>query len=352
MVKIDEVYFEKIMTAMILIVLIILSFLLLKPILLSIISGLLLAFIFSPVYDKLNKRIKSKNLTAGILIGLLLLVIIIFLWFFIPLLIDQSFKIFQAVLQIDFVSLLKNLFPNFFASEQFSNQVSSVISSFIINSSNSITSSLTNIFLDLPAILMQLLVVLFTFFFVLRDKEEILEYIKSLLPFPKEIEKKLFDYSAEITKSVIYSHIFIGIIQGIIAGIGFFIFGVPNALFLTFLAAIFGILPILGTPVVWVPVAVFMFIGGNNVSAWGVIIFGLISSTIDNILRPIFIAKMTKVHSAIVLVSMIGGLFFFGILGLIIGPLVISYLIIILELYRKKPMQGILVHEVPKKDIK
>ncbi len=349
MVTISEAYFDKIMTAIILIVLIVFSFLLLKPILLSIIFGLLLAFVFMPVYDWIYKKTKSKNLSASIMIILLLLIIFLPIWFLTPILIDQSFKIFQTTLQIDFVTPLKNLFPKFFASEQFSTQISSVVSSFTIKTANSVTNAFTDILLNLPAISMHILVVLFTFFFTLRDRDEVGDYVRSLLPFPKEVEKKLFQYSSEITKSVVYGTILIGMLQGIIAGLGFFIFSVPNALFLTLLAVIAGILPILGTAIIWVPVFIFMLIAGNNLAAWGIFAFGMMSSWIDNILRPIFISKMTKIHSGIVLISMIGGAFFFGILGLVIGPLVIAYLLIILELYRKKPMPGLVIKEFEKK---
>ncbi|MGA2130315.1 MAG: AI-2E family transporter [Candidatus Pacearchaeota archaeon] len=348
MVKIDEEYFEKTMGLIIFLSLIVLSFLLLRPIILSIFSGLLLAFIFAPVYDWLYKRTKSKNLSAWLIMVIVFIIIFLVIWFLIPLLIDQSFKIFQAALQIDFTTLLKGLFPKLFTSPQFATQVSSALSSFILNTTNAITNSLTNMLVNLPTIALQLVVAFFTFFFVLRDKEEVLEYLKSLLPFPKEVEKKLFDHSSEITKSVIYSHIFIGMIQGLIAGVGFFIFGVPNALFLTILGVVAGILPIVGTPVVWIPVAIYMFIAGNTTAAWGVIIFGIISSIAENILRPIFVSRMTKMHSAVVLISMIGGVFFFGILGFIIGPLVIAYLLIILELYRKKPSPGLILQEPAK----
>jgi len=349
MTKIDEAYFNKVMTTIILIVLIILSFFILKPILLSIIFGLLLAFIFSPIYRFLYKKIKSKNLSASIMLILLLLIIFIPLWFLTPVLIEQSFKIFQTTLQIDFVTPLKNLFPKFFASEQFSTQISSVVSSFTIKTANSVTNAFTDILLNLPAISLHILVVLFTFYFTLRDGERVADYVKSLLPFPKEVEDKLFHYSSEITKSVLYGQIVIGILQGLIAGIGFFIFGVPNALLLTLLATLAGLFPIIGTAIVWVPVFIFMLIAGNNLSAWGVFAFGMTSSWIDNIIRPLFVSKMTKLHSGIVLISMIGGLFFFGILGFVIGPLVIAYLLVILELYRKKPMPGLVIQEFEKK---
>ena len=352
MANLDGAYFEKIMTAIIIIFLIILSFFLLKPILLAIITGLLLAFIFTPAYRWIYKKTKSKNLSATIIIVFLALIIIIPSWFLIPILITQSLKVIQATLQIDFVSLLKDLLPGLFRSEQLSAQISSSLTSFMATIADSITGSLTYIILNFPTLLLQLLVVFFTFFFVLRDQEEFSNYVKSLLPFPKEIERKLFTYSTDITKSVLFGQIIIGIIQGIIAGIGFIIFGVPNALFLMLLAIFMGIFPIVGTPVIWIPVAIYMFMAGNNFAGWGVCVFGIISSTIDNILRPIFVSKMTRVHSGIVLISMVGGLFLFGILGLLIGPLIVAYLLIILELYRKKSVHGLIIQEAEKSQTK
>ncbi len=348
MANLDGEYFEKIMTAIIIIVLVTISFFLLRPILFAIIIGFLLAFIFTPPYQWLHKKTKSKNLSASIIIVLLAVIILIPLWFLTPILITQSLRVIQGMVQIDFVSLLKSLVPGLFKSEQISAQISSALTSFASNLADSVTGSLSYVLLNFPTLSLQFLVVLFTFFFILRDQEEVADYIKSLLPFPKDIEKKLFEYSTDITKSVLYGQVVIGIIQGLTAGIGFIIFGVPNAIFLTLLGMLMGILPILGTPIVWIPAAVYMFIAGNHVAGWGVVIFGILSSTIDNILRPIFVSKMTKVHSGIVLISMVGGIFLFGILGIVIGPLIVAYLLIILELYRKKPVPGLIIQEEKK----
>lgn len=340
----EGAYFEKVMTAIIIIILITLAFLLLKPILLAIVWGLLLAFIFAPAYKWVYKKTKSENLSALLIILLLAVIIILPLWFLLPILITQSLKVVQATIQMDFVGLLQGLFPSLFRSEALAAQISASLTSFTNTVADSITGSLTYMILNFPTLTLHFLVVLFTFFYVLRDEEEISDYVKSLLPFPKHIEKKLFEYSTDITKSVLFGTIIIGIIQGLIAGIGFIVFGVPNAVFLTLVAMIVGILPIFGTPIVWMPAAIYMFIAGNDVGGWGVVAFGLISSTIDNVLRPIFVSKMTKVNSGVVLVSMIGGVLLFGILGFVIGPLVVSYLLIILELYRKKP-SGLIIQE-------
>ena len=86
---------------------------------------------------------------------------------------------------------------------------------------------------------------------------------------------------------------------------------------------------------------------GNTIAAIGILVFGAISSNVDNFLRPMIVSKRTNLHSAIVIIVMIGGLFMFGILGVILGPLILAYLIILLEVYRKKTFPNILIRETP-----
>lgn len=341
----NDIYYRRVMTAILLIFLIVLSFFLLKPVLISIIVALILAFVFSPVYDWLYEKTRSPNLSAGLIILFLILIILLPVWFLTPILINQSFEIFQATQQIDFVTPLQTIFPSLAASEQFSAEIGSILSSFTSNLANLMVNAFAKIILNFPTISLKLVVVLFTFFFVLRDKDIVVSYVQSLMPFSKEVEKKLFEHSKGITASVLYGQIVVGVAQGIIVSIGFFLFGVPNALLLALLATVAGILPIVGTTIIWVPVAIYMFIAGNTILAWGVIVFGLIASVIDNFLRPIIVSRRTKLHSGIVLISMIGGFFFLGILGFIVGPLIISYLLILLEIYRDKPIPRLIIKE-------
>lgn len=330
----EEAYFKRITSAIFLGVLILISFFMLRPILLSIFAGFILAYIFTPSFDFLNKYTKSKMASSIIISVLLVIVIILAFWYLTPTLISQSVKIFVVSQQMDFTAILKNFFPGFFESPEFTEQISNIINSFITKTTGSLMTSFANLITNLPTLSLQLLVVAFTFFFALKDQESIMSYVKSILPFSKDIERKLINYTKGITSSVIYGQIIIGIIQGIIVGIGLFIFKVPNALFLCLVTIFASIFPILGPFIVWVPVVVYLLVAGNNVSAWGVGIFGIFSSLIDNILRPIIVSKKTQMHSGIVLVGMIGGLIFFGILGLILGPLILAYLLVVLEIYR------------------
>ncbi len=339
-------YTRKAFSLIAIVFLLVLTFLIIKPIMVSIIVALVLAFVFAPVYDWLYKHTKSRNISAFAIILFLLAIIIIPIWFFTPILVNQAYEIYQLTLKIDFTSILKSIFPSLFASEQFATDVGGITSSFTSKIANNIVAYLAQIILNFPVIMIHLLVVFFTLFFVLRDRQKVIDYVKSVLPFPKEVEKRIFEYSSGITASLIYGQIIIGLIQGITLGIGLFIFRIPNALFLSLLAIFAGILPIIGTFIVWAPLLISLFItGAPTITILGVLFFGIISSSVDNIIRPIITSKRTKINSAILFVSMIGGLFFFGILGLILGPLIISYLIIFLEIYRGNEKPSILMEE-------
>ena len=187
------------------------------------------------------------------------------------------------------------------------------------------------------------MIVFFTFFYVLRDQEILFGFLKSLSPFSRDTERKFVEYSKGITGSVIYGYVVVGIIQGLIVGIGLFVFKVPNFLFLTLIAVILGVLPIIGTPLVWVPATFYLLLTGRTSAGIGMLIFGIISSTIDNILRPFFVSRRTNIPSAIILIGMVGGFLFIGIIGFILGPLILSYLLIILEIFRKRDLKNPLI---------
>ena len=344
----DEAYFRKISATVILAVLIILTFLLVRPILLSIIMGVILAFIFSPIYDKLYKLIKLKTLPIIIICIFMLALIILPIWFFTPSLIAQSIELYRASQQLDLVTPLQKIFPGLFASQEFSAQVGSIIQSFITNITNSLMNYFSKILLEFPIFILHIFVVFCTFFFVLRDKDSILDYIKSVLPFSKEVEKKLFSSTKDITYSVLYGQVILGSIQGVILAIGLFLFGVPNALLLSVLGVITGILPVLGPSLIGVPVVIHLLIAGNYFSAFGIILFTVAASWSDTILRPIIVSKKMKLNTGIVIIGMIGGFLLFGVLGFILGPLILAYLIIIIEIYRSKNLPGLLIQEPAK----
>jgi predicted PurR-regulated permease PerM len=333
---IKEKHFKTIAIVVVIGILFILSFLILKPILLSAIFGLILAFIFHPVYKKIYSFFKNKNLSALLICLAVIIIIVLPLWFLIPIMVKQVFEIYIGLQQTGFSEIIESMLPSF-SSQEFSKNIIIAINSFIGEIASSFLNKFTDILLNSPVILLNISLIIFVFFFGLRDGEDLVNYIQKISPLSKESEKRIFKQFKDITHSVIFGQFIVGLIQGIITGIGFFIFGVPNALVLTLIAAFVGILPIIGPWLVWAPVDIWLFLNGEFYAGIGILIYGvLIISWVDNLIRPLIVSKRTKINAGIILVSMVGGLLTFGVLGLILGPLIISYLLLLLEFYKNK----------------
>lgn len=337
----DENYFDKFITTIALIALFVLSFFVLQKILLSIFFGIILAFILYPVYKLINRRVNSPNISSLLICTALLILIAVPIWFLTPILLNQTFDLYVASQNLDIATPLKKVFPSLLSSSQFSSEIISLTHTLITKSANSLVNWASDILTDFLNISLQFLIVLFTLFYFLRDREKFTDYIKGLLPFSKDIEKKFFTQTNEITTAILYGQVVIGLIQGLIVGLGFFIFGVPNALVLTIFACIAGVLPILGTTVVWLPVAIYFVLQGSIFGGVGITFFGLFSNLVETFARPIWVSKKTSIHPAVILIGMIGGIFIFGFLGFILGPLILAYLFIILDLYRSKNKEGV-----------
>jgi len=318
-----------------------LAFLLLRPIIMSIIGGLILAYLFFPVHKFILKFVKERNVSAALVSLVAVLVIFVPLWFLLPILSTQLFQLFTSAQSIDLVGFMKAAFPK--ATDQFITQVSLSIQNGITKTLGSLFDSVVqNSFNNLPEILLQLFIVGTVFFFGLRDGEKLANFIASISPLNKNQEILIAKHFKNITDSVIYGNIIVGIIQGLFAGIGFLIFGIPHVALLTIIAIIFGILPVLGPIMVWAPLTVYLLANGQVSSAIGFLVYNaILVSGFENILRPYIVSRRTDVPTSIIFIGMIGGTMIFGLIGLLIGPLVLAYLLEILRAYRDKSLSSL-----------
>lgn len=312
----------------------VLGFLILKGIIIAIILALLLAYILHPVYNFLVKRIKWKDFAASILIVILVLAVAVPLWFLTPLLIRQTFETYTILQKTNFVDFLTH-FPSIFTSE-LAQIVGSSLQTLIGKAFTAFLNTMTNFLVNLPSLLLQFAVFIFTFYFAIRDSDKLKEYFAKLSPFSESTEKKLMAEFRGITNSIIYGHVLVGALQGILLGIGLFALGIPKALALTVVAIIVSIIPVLGSWIVWLPLSIFLIMSGQTSSGLFMFLYGLLFvSTIDNILKPLFISKNSNLNVALSVIGTIGGLYYFGIIGLVLGPLIIAYIMIIFDFYKQ-----------------
>ncbi len=177
-------------------------------------------------------------------------------------------------------------------------------------------------------LLLNICLMLYLTFFLLRDGKYLLELFIRALPLGDARERLLFAKLGEVTRATIKGNLVIALVQGSLGGLIFWILGIPGALLWGVVMAVLSLIPAVGPAIVWVPVSIYLFATGDNVKAIILIAFGMgVIGLIDNILRPILVGRDTKLPDYIVLLSTLGGLVLFGINGFVIGPLVAALFI-------------------------
>ena len=184
------------------------------------------------------------------------------------------------------------------------------------------------------AFLLNLFVMVYAMFFFFRDGEKILEKIFYYLPLRDEDEGLMLQRFASITRATVKGTLVIGIIQGALAGVAFWIAGIDGSAFWGTIMAILSIIPGVGAALIWVPAVIYLIVTGQVLAgllllAWCAAVVG----TVDNILRPILVGKDAKMPDLLILVGTLGGLFLFGPIGFIVGPIVCGLFLTVWEIY-------------------
>jgi predicted PurR-regulated permease PerM len=177
-------------------------------------------------------------------------------------------------------------------------------------------------------------VMFFTLFYFLIDGKRALKYLMQLSPLRDEHDKLLIKKFISISRATLKGTIVIGVLQGFLGGIAFWIAGIPSPAIWGLAMVLFSIIPMVGTAIIWIPAGIIMFLLGD---IWqGVFILSVgagIISVIDNVLRPKLVGHDTQMHPLMVFFATIGGISFFGLPGFIIGPIIVSLFLALGEIY-------------------
>jgi predicted PurR-regulated permease PerM len=172
-------------------------------------------------------------------------------------------------------------------------------------------------------------------FFFLRDGRMILALMRSLSPLSQEQEHRVIGHLKATSRGAILGVVVVPLAQGAVAMLGYWFFGVPNALLWGSVTVIACLIPLLGAPIVWVPISIFLFFTGPAWKAIALFVYGAaVISSIDNILKPMLLSGAARVHPLLGFLSVIGGTLAFGPAGLLVGPVILSLAISALHIYR------------------
>ncbi len=199
----------------------------------------------------------------------------------------------------------------------------------------------TVIFRNTVNLILQVVFMLFTLFYLFRDGDYFVEGLKGLLPVPPEEAAKIAEKVQQVIEATLYGSILTALAQGGLALIIYFILKVPSALLLGLLTTLASFIPLVGTAIVWLPVVLYFVFSGAYVKAIILLAYGsLFISQIDSLIRPYFIGGRTEIHNLFIFFSILGGLKFFGFLGVFLGPILVALSISVIEIYHLKLAEG------------
>ena len=187
---------------------------------------------------------------------------------------------------------------------------------------------------------------LFTMYYLFMQEEAFLAGLHRYLPFREKTMEELSESLRNNVNANVLGQGLVALVQGLLTGATLWIFGVPEPLFWTVIAFFMAFIPVLGTPLVWGPAAIYQFASGHNGQGIGILIVGVVVIiNIDNLLR-IWLAKyMGDIHPWVTLVGLTLGVEIFGIVGLVMGPLLLSYLIVLMQVFARE--NRVLQHLMP-----
>ncbi len=314
-----------------------------RPFLASLVLASIFAFIFQPVFRKLLTITKNReSLSALITTFIAIIIAIVPMAILGTLVLKELTELYQTLIKgengglISTIRLaaenLRNILPVNFDLD---------INQYAKQGLESLILNLGDIFSSFAKILINTLVFLISFFFLLKDGGRLKNYFVILSPLDDKDDEMIVKRLESAVLATVKGSLTIGLIQGALSGIGFALFGVPNPALWGSTAAIAALIPGVGTSLILVPAIFYLLLTGHTLAGLGLLAWGLTAvGLIDNLLGPKLIGRGMHLHPLIVFLAVLGGLSFFGPLGFLLGPLAISLCLALIDIYLSLKTSG------------
>ena len=313
----------------------------------SFLMAIFLAGIFSALARPLFRRLRKwfggrQNLAALATLMVIIVVILLPLIGLLGIVTGQALKVGQMVKpwiqkQIAepgaFSDLLVSI-PFYDQLQPYRNQIIEKAGELVGSLSGYLINNLSSGAKGTVSFLFSLFILLYTMFFFLLDGKKLLEKMLYYLPLQDRDEQRMLNKFTSVTRATLKGTAVIGILQGGAAGAAFWVVGIPSALFWGTVMTVLSIIPGIGTALVWGPAAIVLAAGGHWIKGIILVLFcGLVVGSVDNVLRPRLVGKDTSMHELMIFFGTMGGILMFGVMGIIIGPIVAALFVTIWDIY-------------------
>jgi predicted PurR-regulated permease PerM len=313
--------------------------LLLQPFSSAIVGAIVLAVVMQRPYDWLATKIPHRSTCAAVALVLVILAVIVPTFFLTQSLGEQALAAVTALRSTASQQKISDFIAN---RPALASRLEAFTDSIDINNAARATaaflaSRLVGLFGNSVRAITQLVVMLFLLFFLLRDRAISLISLRAIFPLREDETTELLERVGDTIFATAIGRLAIALVQGILAGLAFWVLGVPGVMLWAFTLTAFAMIPAFGAFLVWGPVAIYLGLNGHwgkaaLLAVWG----GLIVSTIDNILYPILVGSHLRAHTATILISILGGIAVFGPIGIVLGPVIFTIAATLLDIWRAR----------------
>jgi len=284
----------------------VLAFIVTWPYITPLVFAGIIAYFSHPVFDRLNKKLNSSTISALLICGFFAGIIIYLFNNGITFTLNEIWEIYSAVSS---------------KANSLSSNTQGIIQFF---ANNSIV-YLSNLAARLPYFVLSGVIFFLSLFYFLKDGRRIVHWAEDALPIPARKKMQVLTNIQQNVDAFVYVTLLIGLIQAIVAGFGFYMFGIGYPLMAAFAAGTLSFLPVIGPYALYLTASLIIFAAGDTMTAIGLALYGvIIGSILDYTLRPFLLSKRTKLHPLIIFVGIFGGISIMGLIGIIIGPIILS----------------------------
>ncbi len=286
-------------------------FFIFSPFLEVLVLSAIFGVVLTPIHRKISKQLGGKEGFSAFIVVLLFAIVFIVPFTFLAIqVLGESKDLYLQLTnhsEIDYIQKITTVLEK--PIQKFYPAFSLDIGGFASLGANFITSHLTSILSSVLSITTGILLIFISIFFFLRDGKKFKEILIDLSPLSDKYDEQIFIKLKNTIIATVKGVIMVAIVQGILTGIGLWIFNVPNPTLWGSFSAIASLVPGLGTAIVFIPAVAYMFIFGNTANALGLILWGsLIVGLVDNLLTPYLYSRGVEIHQLIMLFAVLGGL--------------------------------------------
>src|SRR3989344_2894593 len=331
-----ELYFLLMLLASVCVI----AFFIFKPFLYTLILAIVFATVFEPVHKKALHIMGGRSVLAALLTTVSVLVVVIVPLTFLGIQIfRETTQLYSSLTlnggAIDFSRSVNDTLQSLTPFSPTPIEFSTDINQYITQGLHWLLQHLGTFFASVAKVLLSIFIFLVALYYLFKDGHKLKKAVIVLSPLQDTHDELIFTKLALAVNSVVRGNLTIALIQGLLTAVGFMLFGVHNPALWGSVAAMAALVPSVGTALVIFPAVLYLyFISGDTFSATGLLLWGMIAvGLIDNFLGPKLVERGMRLHTFLILLSVLGGLSFFGPIGFLLGPLVLSLLFALLEIY-------------------